>query len=88
MSIVMQVGPQNLHPTEMRITVIPSLPASDNFAFDEEDLLVLRKSQDFVSRNPTQNIRQILRHPVIPGSEDLYDPSVIDERVRLRAVNL
>jgi hypothetical protein len=65
-----------------------NLAAALQRALDQQHLLALRQLQQFIGGNLPYDIRKISRHPVVLDSEDLDHACIVEERIRLRAVNL
>jgi hypothetical protein len=64
------------------------LPAALQLALNQQHLLALRQLEQFIGGNPPYDIRKILRHPVVLDSEYLDYAGIVEERIRLGAINL
>src|SRR5580704_6627497 len=73
---------------EHLVLVMTNLFAAPQLALNQEHLLIGREFQKLIRGNPSNNIREILGHAVIPDSEYLDDAGIVGQGIGLRAVNL
>src|SRR5580704_5084124 len=73
---------------EHLVLVMTNLFAAPQLALNQEHLLIGSEFQKLIRGNPSNNIREILGHAVIPDPEYLDDAGIVGQGIRLRAVNL
>jgi hypothetical protein len=74
------------HLKKLLIAVVPDLLAPHGFSLNEKYLLVCGQVQDFIGRNASYQIGNILGAPAISGTKCLYHPGIVNEGVCLLGV--